>query len=128
MNVMKELEIWFQKNNLTINTKKTSVMSFHSRQLRDPLRPQIVFKNTEILYQSDLRFLGIYMTETLKWCANAQVLKAKLCRVVYMVKILKEKMSPYMIRVTYLSLFESCLRNGIILWSGGRESNSIFKL
>ena len=26
MNVMKELEIWFQKNNLVINTKKTSAM------------------------------------------------------------------------------------------------------
>ena len=40
MNVMKELEIWYQKNNLVINTKKTFVMSFHSKQQRDPLRPQ----------------------------------------------------------------------------------------
>ena len=50
MNVMKELEIWFQKNNLIINTKKTSAMPFHSKQRIDPLRPQIVFNNTEIIY------------------------------------------------------------------------------
>jgi hypothetical protein len=31
MKVKEELEIWFQKNNLIINTKKTSAVSFHSR-------------------------------------------------------------------------------------------------
>jgi hypothetical protein len=45
-----------------------------------------------------------------------------------MVKILEEKMSPYMIRIIHFSLFESCLRNGIILWGGDRESNSVFEL
>jgi hypothetical protein len=45
-----------------------------------------------------------------------------------MVKILKEKIGPYMIRIIYFSLFELCLRNGIILWGGDRVSNSIFQL
>jgi hypothetical protein len=39
-------------------------MSFHLRQWREPLRPQVVFK-TEIGYQSELSFLGIHVTETL---------------------------------------------------------------
>jgi hypothetical protein len=42
-------------------------MSFHSKQMRVPLRPQTIFKNIEITYQSELRFLGIYITENLKW-------------------------------------------------------------
>jgi dsDNA-binding SOS-regulon protein len=71
MKTMKELQTWFQYNKLIINTKKTSAMSFHPTQRRDPLRPQRVFKNIEIVYQSELRFLGIHMTETLKWCAHA---------------------------------------------------------
>jgi hypothetical protein len=41
---MKELEIWFQKNNLIINTEKTFAMSFNLKQLRVPLRPKIVLK------------------------------------------------------------------------------------
>lgn len=65
--------------------------------------PLIVFKNTEIVYQSELRFLGILLTDTLKWYVHAQVLKAKLCKVNYMVKILKETMSPNMIRIVYFS-------------------------
>jgi hypothetical protein len=31
INVMKALEIWFQKDNLIINTEKTTAMSFHSK-------------------------------------------------------------------------------------------------
>jgi hypothetical protein len=47
------------KNNLIINTEKTFAMSFNSKQMRVLLRPQIIFKNIEITYQSELRFLGI---------------------------------------------------------------------
>jgi dsDNA-binding SOS-regulon protein len=125
METMKELETWFQYNNLIINTKKTSAMSFHLRQWREPLRQQTVFKNIEIGYQSELTFLGIHMTETLKWCAHAQVLKAKLCKVVYIVKILKETMCPYMIRIMYF--FKFWVRYGIMLWGGDRASDSTIK-
>jgi hypothetical protein len=68
------------------------------------------------------------MTENLKWCAHARYLKAKQCKVVYMVKTLKETMSPYMITNIYFSNFESCFRYGIILWGGDKESKNIFKL
>jgi hypothetical protein len=54
-----------------INTEKTFAMSFHLKQLRVPLRPKIVFKNAEIAYQSELRFLGNNTTENLKWCVHA---------------------------------------------------------
>jgi hypothetical protein len=45
---MREIETWFQKNNLIINTEKTVAMSFHSKQMRFPLRPKVIFKNLEI--------------------------------------------------------------------------------
>jgi hypothetical protein len=128
INIMKEPETWVQYNNLIINIKKAAAMSFHLTQWRDLLRSQIVFKNTEIAHQSEVRFLGIHMTDTLKWCAHVRFLKAKLCKVVYMVKILQETVSPHMIRTIYFSIVESSLRYGIILWGGDRVSDSIFKL
>jgi hypothetical protein len=73
---MKQLEIWFQKNNLIINIEKTAAMSFHSRHTRPSLRPQITFKNIKITYQSELRFLGIYVTENLTWGAHARFVKS----------------------------------------------------
>jgi dsDNA-binding SOS-regulon protein len=50
INVMKELETWFQKNNLIINTEKTTAMSFHSKHMRFSVRLQITFKNIKITY------------------------------------------------------------------------------
>jgi hypothetical protein len=56
------------------------------------------------------------------------ILRAKLCKVVCMIKTLKETMSPYMIRNIYFSNFESCLQYGIILWGGHNDCDKLFKL
>jgi hypothetical protein len=55
-NIMEELEIWFYKNNLLINTGKTIALSFHTKQKRYLLRPQVTFKNMDIAYKSELKF------------------------------------------------------------------------
>lgn len=68
-NIMKELETWVQYNNFIINLKENSCKAFYLTQRRDPLRPLVVFKNTEIIYQSEFRFLGIHLTDTLIWYA-----------------------------------------------------------
>jgi hypothetical protein len=63
---MRELETLFQENNLIINSVKTLAMSFHSIQIKLPSRPQITFKNMDIAYKLELRFIGIYIAEKLK--------------------------------------------------------------
>jgi len=64
--VMKKLEYWFQKNNLMINTGKTVAMSYHTQQSKFLMRPIISYRNTDIAYKSDKKFLGIHITENLK--------------------------------------------------------------
>jgi hypothetical protein len=34
--------------------------------MKIPSRPKVIFKNLEIAYKSELRFLGLYITENLK--------------------------------------------------------------
>jgi hypothetical protein len=69
-------------------------MSFHSKQMRVPLTLQIILKNIEIIYQPELKFLGIYeyITENLESGAHAQSLK--LCKAAYMTKTLKGNNKP----------------------------------
>jgi hypothetical protein len=64
INVMRGLEIWFQKNNFIINTGKTFDMGNAMRVL---LRQQIIFKTMKIASESELRSIRIYITENLKW-------------------------------------------------------------
>jgi hypothetical protein len=45
-----------------INVGKT----FHTKQDRYPIRPRITFRNMDIAYKSESKFLGIHITENLK--------------------------------------------------------------
>jgi hypothetical protein len=126
--VMHDVETWFEKNNLIINTQKTIAMSFHSKQMRLPLSPKVIFKNLVIVYKLELRFLGLCIMENLKWDTHTRALSSKLCEVVYIIKSLKETISSYMIKSIYHSKFHSCLKHGIIFWGGSSESLTIFKL
>jgi hypothetical protein len=95
--------------------------------MRVPLRPQITIKNIIMTHQRELRFLGTYIKKNINWGAHVRLLRAKLCKVVYMVKPLK-KLSPYMMRNIYYSNLLSCLRHDVILWGGDNGSKNIFKL
>jgi hypothetical protein len=63
--VMKQLQLWFLKNDLTANTPKTAAMSFHLCQLKPSCKPCILLLNNEIDYKSKVKFLGMYTTENL---------------------------------------------------------------
>jgi hypothetical protein len=40
--VIQDLEWWFNRNDLIINVKKnTGIMSFHNRQVKVPIKPQV---------------------------------------------------------------------------------------
>jgi hypothetical protein len=96
--------------------------------MRLPSRPKVTFNNLEIAYKLDVRFLGLCITENLKWDAHIHAFSSKLCEVIYIIKSLKEIISPYIIKSIYYSNFQSSLRYGIIFWGGGSESKPVFKL
>jgi len=69
-------------------------------------------------YTTEIKFLGIQITDTLKWHSHIQSLAGKLCKVAFMIKSLKEILSPNLIRNIYFSKFHSLLRFGILFWGG----------
>jgi len=68
--VMKQLENWFFKNNLFINTTKTVAMSFHLCHSKPLFKPCILLQNTEVKYMPEVKFLGMRITENLSWHAH----------------------------------------------------------
>jgi len=128
--VMTELEIWLNRNDLIINIEKTGIMSFHNRQVKFPIKPQVTLNKINLEYTTEVKFLGIYITETLKWDTHIQILANKLSKVSFMIKSLKGILSPYMIRNIYFTKFQALLRFGILFWGGrGRELNKrIFRI
>jgi hypothetical protein len=130
--VTSELECWFNKNNLVINTNKTGIMSFYNKHKGHTLleKPKVTINNTNIKYTTETKFLGIHITESLKWNSHVKALACKLSKVSFMIKSLRETMSTYMIRNLYFTKYQSLLRFGILLWGGvrGETNRKIFIL
>ena len=86
---MKEFETWFSCNSLIINTDKTKAMLFYFNKTCSLVKPKIVFKNDEISYTSEGKFLGINISNNLKWNTYIQLLCSKLNKVSYIIKSLR---------------------------------------
>jgi hypothetical protein len=52
--VMKQLDNWFFKTYLFINTTKTAAMSFHLCCSKPPFKPCILLRNTEVDYMPEV--------------------------------------------------------------------------
>jgi len=124
---MKKLEYWIQKNNLMVNIGRTVAMSYHTKQSRFPMRPKISYRITDIAYKSDTEFLGIHITENLKWTTCICVLRLQLSKVCYIIKSVQGIVGLGMISF-YHSKYESLVRYSIIFWGAGNESVPILKL
>jgi len=126
--VVTELETWLSRNDLVINTGKTGVMSFHNGQPHFLAKPLVTFNNTTVAYTSDTKFLGIRITDSLKWHSHIQLLANKLSKVTFMIKSLKEILSSNFIRNIYFTKFHSLLWFGILCWRGGSRSELTSKI
>jgi hypothetical protein len=78
----------------------------------------VVFKDNEIGFKPEVRFLGIHITENLKWNVHVCSLCSSLSKLSYNIKSLKAVLSPYMPRNIYFAHFQLYLRYGIIFWEG----------
>jgi hypothetical protein len=107
--VMKKLEYFFQENDLMINVGKTVAMSFHMRPNRSLVKPRITFRNMDIAYKLELKYLGIHITENLRWNTHVHTLSLKLSWVSYLIKSLKEIVGPSVIRIIHYSKFQALL-------------------
>jgi hypothetical protein len=111
-----ELETWFNRNDLVINAVKTGVMLFHNRQTHVLVKSLVTFDNMNVDYTAEIKFLGIQITDTLKWHSHVQLLAGKLCKVAFMIRSLKEVLSQNLIQNIYFTKSHSTLRFGVLFW------------
>jgi len=95
--VVAELKTWLNRNDLVINAGKTGVMLFNTRQTHVLAKPLVTFNNMNVDYIAEIKFLGIQITDTLKWHSHVQLLTGKLCKVAFIIKSLREVLSPNLI-------------------------------
>jgi len=113
--VIAVLDIWFNRNDLIKNVSKTGVMSFHNRQSKLLVKPQVSFNQLNLEYITETKFLGIYITEILKWNSHVQSLANKLSNISFTIKSSKEILSLYRIQNVYFTKFQALLGCEILI-------------
>jgi hypothetical protein len=88
--------LWFYKNEFIVNIRK-NVISFLSSLNRHSCRPQVTINSIEIAYSSNLKILGLFITEDLAWNVHIHFLCVSMSKVYYMIKSLREVMSTHML-------------------------------
>ena len=122
--VLAELDTWFNRSDLVINAGKTGVMSFYNRQTHFPVKPLVTLNKMTTDYTAEMKFLGIQITDTLKWHPHIQLLESKLSKVAFMIKSLKEILSPNLIHNIYFTKFQSLLGFDILFWGRIKYKNT----
>jgi hypothetical protein len=95
-----------------------NITCFHNRWTHFPVKPLFTFNKMTVDYTTEMKFLGIQITDTLKWQSHIQLLASKLSKAAFMIKSLKEILSSNLIWNIYFKKFHSLLRFGILLWGG----------
>jgi hypothetical protein len=77
---------------------------------------------------SEVKLLGMYITENLSWRAHIRFICHSLSKTYYIIISLKNTLSTHMLWNIYYAHFQSRLRYGIILWGGAKESIKILHI
>ena len=125
---MQQLSSLFYSNKLVINTDKTTAISFHAWQNKSNLKPEIIFQDMDIRYKNETKFLGLYLTEDVKWDVHIKHVSNILNKHYYVIQSLKLVTSINTLRSIYFANFHSHLRYGILFWGGDSQSTKVFKL
>ncbi|XP_073669588.1 uncharacterized protein [Paramisgurnus dabryanus] len=119
---------WCKNNNLTMNVKKTKEMIVDFRRCKESPQPLII-NGEEVEKVSCFKFLGILISEDLKWEMNTIAIVKKAQQRLYFLRTLKRNnLSAELLKVFYQCAIESVITYGMTAWyanSTGKDRKSL---
>ena len=120
----------FANHNLLINTRKTNLIHFMTKNSKPGHIPTLVLNETILTETNQTKFLGITIDQHLSWDFHVKHLTNKLNSSIYIIRRISQTCEYYSALSAYHSLFISHINYGIALWGGSSVGNltKIFKL
>lgn len=117
---------WFDNKKLTINYSKTYFLPISSYQNHLPNFSELNILSrltqTKIKSVSNIKYLGIYLDNHLRWDVHVKNTHKKIRGLLHKFKVLRDILKIKETIIVYKSLVESILRYGIIGWGGVAKS------
>ncbi len=111
---VKELAVWCSLNNLELNTLKTVEIIVDFRR-NPPALPPLTIMNSTVAAVELFRFLGITISQDLKWDNHIESMMKKAQHRLYFLRQLRKFNLPQLIQF-YSAIIESVLCTSITAW------------
>jgi ribonuclease P/MRP protein subunit RPP40 len=108
---------WFQANKLCLNVHKTQNMLFSLRKTETPEN-----------FQTSANFLGLHIDPKLCWSIHGDSVAEKVCKNIFLLRNLKNQLSPEYLRSIYFGICESHLVYGLLVWGHTTIRHRLFGL
>lgn len=111
---------------LYFNTEKTQIVRFHNSQKQiNEITFQV--KNEHLSNKgTPVKFLGLYMDDTMNFHTHCQRLTSRLCSFKYVFRNLCDVLDNNQIISVYYAQIESRIRYGICLWGSVASAKTVF--
>jgi hypothetical protein len=127
---LKRLKIWFDKNLLAINTKKTQYVAFSHKANGQPEENHTlkIHKNScsnshhctcDVIKKVICsKYLGITMDQHMKWKQHLVLTSQRIRKTIYKFRRLRHILDIETLRQTYFALVHSLATYGVLVWGG----------
>lgn len=115
---VENIVLWSEENNLLLNTSKTCELVIDFGQAKNHL--PLSMNNTEVQIVDKCKFLGVTLSNDLKWKSNTSVIAKKARQRLFFLRKLRDFTHNTKILLNfYHCVIESVLTNCITVWFGG---------
>jgi hypothetical protein len=117
---VEEAKMWFKVNGMKLNNEKTQKLLCSLWA-----RPEVTQRATGSV---SVKLLGLSIDSKMNWNDHIQETCKKLSRVIYLLRKLKNLVSPDYMKLAYFGLFHCHLNYGLVLWGHASGSKRILLL
>ena len=125
--ILLKLRRYINANYLHINLKKSKYMCFRSKRAKLSTHT-LFYDNFQLEQVQTIKFLGVFISDTLTWDEHIKYLTRKLSRISGSLYKLVRCIPKDMIRYIYFALVNSQLIYGISIWGSGGSVSCLSSL
>ncbi|HZD81726.1 MAG TPA: reverse transcriptase family protein, partial [Nitrososphaeraceae archaeon] len=126
---------WYYKNKLSINISKSNYMIFNFKENYEPDVDIRLHSSPEcgdgicspecgtLQRVMETKYLGVVIDQGLTWASQCCKIRAELRKINYLLYYLSQFLSAVHLRRVYVSIFESKLRYGLIVWGSAAKQH-----
>ena len=126
---LKYLHKWLLANKISLNSNKTELIFFHKPKTKIPNKIKIKLNGTILKHTHAIKYLGVYLDETLSGEQHCIQLTKKLARANGMLAKARH-FAPTELKSMYHALFSSHIKYGSQVWGQANDTsvNKVFLL